>query len=120
MKKLLTILAVVALTATYSFAQNANAAVTVTLNQQQLGFFITDCDGESFLAPLVTSNQVSNQNGSKKYTATHNAQASCWQPTQPETVVVPSFIAAFLGYDSMEFTWTPGGMIHTVARKAKD
>jgi hypothetical protein len=120
MKKLFMLLAVVAMSVSYSFAQNANSAVTVTLNQQQLGFFLVDCDGNLSLAPLVTSNKVVNQNGSAKYTATHNAQASCSQPAQPVTVAVPPFIAAFLGYDYMEVTRTPGGMIHTVGRKAKD
>ncbi len=120
MKKLLTLLTVVAMSVTYSFAQNANAAVTVTLNQQKIGFIVTDCDGNGGLATLVTSNEVVNKNGSKKFTSTHNGQASCSPPSQPVTIVVPPFILTFLDYDYMEFTFTPGGMIHTRGWKAKD
>ena len=90
------------------------------LNQQQIGFLLQDCDGNLFLAPLVTSNQVTNQNGFNKYTATHNAQGWCNLPSQPYTVPVPQFIANILGFDNMEFTVTPGGMIHTKGWKSKD
>jgi hypothetical protein len=120
MKKFFMLLAVVVFSVSYSLAQNSNSGVIVTHNQQQIGFLIQDCDGNQMLAPLVTSNLVSKQNGSKKYTATHNGQASCSPPSKPETVSVPPFITAILGFDSMEFTFTPGGMIHTVGRKAKD
>lgn len=113
------LLSVVALTATFSFAQNASSGVTVTNNQGILGFGGEDCDGNFVLATLVTSNLVSKTNGFKKYTATHNAQDFCNQPSQPETVEVPPFLAQLLfGLETLKFTFTPGGMIHTVGRSA--
>jgi hypothetical protein len=118
MKKFLMLLSVVALTATYSVAQNASSGVTITNNQGVLGFGGSDCDGNFILATLVTSNLVSKSNGFKKYTATYNAQDFCNQPAQPVTGIVPPFITQFLGFDSMEFTRTPGGTIHLIGRSA--
>ena len=113
------LLAVVAMSVTYSFAQNANSGVTVVQNQGVLGFGGSDCDGNFILATLVTSNTVTKANGSKKYTATHNFQDQCNLPSQPEKVVLPSFFAQLLfGYDSFEFMITPGGMVHSVGRSA--
>lgn len=112
------LLSVVALTATYSFAQNANSGVTVTHNQGVLGFASLDCDGNFVLATLVTSNLVEKANGSKKYNATHNASAFCNLPSTPQKTVVPPFIANIFGFDTMEFKLTPGGMIQTKATRA--
>ena len=118
MKKFFMLLTIVALSVTYSFAQNANSGVTITNNQGVLGFGGFDCDGNFIVATLVTSNLVSKANGFKKYTATHNFQDNCNLPSQPQKIVAPPLLAQLFGFDSFEFTITPGGMIQSVGRSA--
>ena len=75
MKKLFMLLAVVTLSVTYSFAQNANSGVTVSNNGNQ--WALIDGCGDVFFA--TSSNQVTMENGFVKYTGIFDISESCEQ-----------------------------------------
>ena len=75
MKKLFMLLAVVALTSTYSFAQNANSGIQVIKNGNNVTIW-DDC-GVEYSA--TSSNLVLMANGFIKYTGIFDISESCEQ-----------------------------------------
>ena len=97
------LLAVVAMTTTYSLAQNANSGVTVTKNGNNF-WLVDDCGNDYFAS---NSNSVVKANGFIKWTGTFDVSASDPCEALPNNTDRQNFTVPGLG--EVTIVVTPSG-----------